>query len=148
MLFTLAYEFVYDENARPGLRERPWFYGLQGTPNRAIETDEAIFDFENKIGGEVLLAFRQSQLSEIEARTPVIIGKLEWPETFVTSGVLEVRREKFGIYIVLRRGHDYEGGVLLLGKESYRYAIEQDPTYLRGKLWESGVYHYFRKWKK
>lgn len=129
LLCTLAHEFVYDVKPRPSLSERAWFYGLKGKPYVRLDLYDAIRDFEEKAGESSFLALRQSAKKGGQSRLGITIARSEWPQSFSTNGVIEVRTEKYGIYVVLKRSQNYEGGIFLLGTESDRDTVENDRTY-------------------
>lgn len=146
LLFTVAYEWVHDENARANIsRERAWFYGFQGKANNWFVVKNRNASFEEQVGESTLLEFRQSVWRAAVDGQSSIVSRKEWPPSFVSYGVLEVRREKHGVCVVLSRAQDHEGGILLIARESYKRAIENDRAYSAGKFWSSGVYHYFRE---
>jgi hypothetical protein len=149
LLFTLAYEFVYDEKPRPPAAERAWFYGLEGKPDMRYETRQAVRRFFDEVDEGALLTFRQSLWRDGNARFPVSIARSAWPQSFTTNGVLEVRTEKYGVYIVLKHGPDHEGGIVVLGNEKIKVAVEKGliPNLSRCKYWESGIYRFYRGWK-
>jgi len=148
LLCTLAHQFIYDEKPRPFLRERAWFYGLKGKPYTRLDVHNAIHSFEEQMDETAVLAFRQSVWREGKSSSNEAIARSEWPQSFATNGVLEVRTEKYGIYVVLKRGADHEAGIMLLGYESDKNAIENDPAYSRGIFWKNRVYRYYRESKK
>jgi hypothetical protein len=150
LLFTLAYEFVYDENARANWAvERPWFYGLEGKPNPWYEAINAIRGYPRDFDEARLVLFRQLMWNEGKGPLPIIINRLDWPEDFVTNGVIEVRKEEFGICAVLKRQLDSEGGIVLFGNRNYADdAHKRYSMYCKDLFWRSGIYHYYRKLEK
>lgn len=148
LLCALSHRFVYDRKPRPYLRERAWFYGLEGKPDKWIEANNAVRSFEEEVNETTLLALRQSVWRDEKGRSPVLIAKSEWPQSFVTNGAIEVRTDKYGVYVVVKRGPDHEGGLFLLGNQQAKNIVENDPTYRRGIFWKSGVYRYYREWEK
>jgi hypothetical protein len=140
---------MYDEKPRPPFTERAWFYGLEGKPDMWFESRQTVKRFMNNVDENTLLAFRQSVWEERNGPFPVVIPKTVWPQIFATNEVFEVRTEKYGVYIVLKRGSDHEGGIVVLGNKNIKNAVEKGliPKLSRCKYWESGVYQFYREGK-
>ncbi len=145
LLFTFSHEFLYGQKPRPLPWGRGWFYGMKGKEDRRLMLLPIYQSFEQKVPQVDILAARDIAFEKSKGKFPMLMPRAQWPVSFATNGLLAVRAERYGTFIVLERDARHEGGMFVLTSKASKDEVEKALRSFDGYFGENGIYLYVRE---